>query len=159
MPLTMSSGAKLLLFGVRHRQTIQSRDLMARRASRTKRTDTYHVGANWHTTALKTQACLGLERVEDPIPPSSEGQKPGLAAIEKSLFERNACKRRSGGFIAGDHRADSCAQIASHRNAMPAETHRVMHTVIVASEVRKKVESEGHVAFPRVFYTHPLRSG
>jgi len=114
------------------------------------------VGAKRHTTALKTQACLGLERVEDPIPPSDEWQKPGLAAIEKSRFERNPCKRRSGCFIAGDHRADSCAQIASHRNALPAETHRVVHTVIVASEVRKKVESEGYIALPRVFYTYPF---
>jgi hypothetical protein len=33
MPLNMSRGAKLLLFGVRHRRTLRSRDMMARRAS------------------------------------------------------------------------------------------------------------------------------
>ena len=109
------------------------------------------MGANRHATA-----CLGLERVEDPIPPSNERQKPGLAAIEKSRFERNSCKRRSGGFIAGDHRTDSGAEVASHRNAVPAETHRIVHTVIVAPEVRKKVKSESDVTLPRVFYPHPL---
>src|SRR5258708_19251651 len=91
--------------------------------------------------ALKTQACLGLERVENPIPPSNEWQKPGFAAIEKSRFERNSCKRRSGGFIAGDHRADSAAEVASHRNAVSAKPHRVVHAVIEAPQLRKHVKS------------------
>ena len=52
------------------------------------------------------------ERVEDPIPPSNERQKPRPAAIEESRFERNACEGRSGSFVAGDHRANSGAEVA-----------------------------------------------
>ena len=52
------------------------------------------------------------ERVEDPIPPSNERQKPRPAAIEESRFERNACEGRSGSFVAGDHRANSGDEVA-----------------------------------------------
>jgi hypothetical protein len=46
-----------------------------------------------------------------------------------------------------------------HRYAVATEAHRIVHTVVVAPNVRKEVESERDIALPRIFYSHPFKLG
>jgi hypothetical protein len=66
------------------------------------------------------------ERVEDPIPPSNERQKPQPAAIEESRFERECLRRAERELRRWRSSRQFGRRGSPHRNAVPAEPHRIV---------------------------------